>query len=165
VLVHWPASDADADANWTHRATIDAIGGVTAGGATVVARLPRLWSLQGRAVARWADGEPAAVESSVGNGCIRDVAVLIDDASDVALRAPFRRFARELLAPCGGQRVSQPASAAFVTLLAGNGALASASLLRARSNESSRWTPWLLLAAAILLSAELAIRRASGRRT
>ena len=108
VLVHWPANDSSAD--WVHRPAIDAIGGVSANGSTVVARFPRLWSLQGLAVARWADGEPAAVEHAAGDGCIRDVALLVDDASDVTLRAPFRRFASELVGPCGGPRSARPLS-------------------------------------------------------
>jgi hypothetical protein len=163
TLVHWPSSDSAAD--WPHRAAIDAVGAVTANGATVVARFPRLWSLPGRAVARWVDGEPAAVEHAVGDGCIRDVAVLIDDASDVALRAPFRRFALDLLAPCGGRRLTQPLGSALVASLAGNGGLASAASLRDPAHESSRWTPWLLAAAALLLMAELAIRRTPGTRS
>lgn len=162
VLVHWPANDSSAD--WPHRVTIDAIGGITANGATLVARFPRLWALQGPAVARWADGEPAAVERPIGDGCMRDVSLLIDDASDVALRAPFRRFARELLSPCGGRRDLAPLNAAFVASLAGNGALAAASALRDTANDASRWTPWLLAMAAVLLIAELSIRRATGVR-
>jgi hypothetical protein len=157
VLVHWPATDDGAD--WRGRQPIDAIGGVTASGATVVARFPRLWSLQGSVVARWADGEPAAVERVVGDGCIRDVAVLIDEASDVTLRAPFRRFVTELLAPCGGVRVTRPLTAEYIATLAGSGGLASARALGDGTPGSSRWTPWLLAVAALLLIAELAIRR------
>jgi hypothetical protein len=157
VLVHWPATDDGAE--WLPRQPIDAIGGVTANGATVVARFPRLWSLQGFAIARWADGEPAAVERAVGEGCIRDVAVLIDEASDVTLRAPFRRFVTELLAPCGGVRATRPLSAEYVASLAGSGGLASARALGDGTTGSSRWTPWLLAVAALLLIAELAIRR------
>ena len=157
VLVHWPASDTSA--NWTPRPTIDAIGGVTANGATAVARFPRLWSLQGAAVARWADGEPAAVERAIGDGCIRDVAVLLDEASDVTLRGPFRRFATELLGPCGGSRSAQPLSEASVASLVGGTELASARAVRDGATATSRWTPWLLALAALVLIAELAIRR------
>ena len=157
VLVHWPANDSSTD--WVHRPTIDAIGGVSANGATVVARFPRLWSLRGSIVARWADGEPAAVEHAVGDGCIRDVAVLVDDASDVTLRAPFRRFAAELVGPCGGQRSARPLSEERVAALVGSGGLASARALTDGKTVSSRWTPWLLALAALLLVAELAARR------
>jgi len=156
VLVHWPARDSDA---WKRRPAIDAIGGVTAGAATVVARFPRLWVLEGRTIARWSDGEPAAVERATGDGCIRDVGVLIDDASDLALRAPFRRFAAELVAPCGGTFAATPIDSATRASLAGTGALAPAIALHDRAVASSRWTPWLLALAALLLIAELALRR------
>ena len=157
VLVHWPASDADA--SWTPRASIDAIGAVTSGSATLVARFPRLWILDGRPVARWADGEPAAVERTVGAGCIRDVGVLLDQASDLTLREPFRRFAASLLVPCGGTRSSRPIDSTMRATLAGNGPLAPSSTFRDRAAESSRWTPWLLALGALLLIVELAVRR------
>jgi hypothetical protein len=161
VLVRWPASDSSAN-DWPPSPTIDAIGAVTAGGATLVARFPRLWSLQGgRTIARWADGEPAAVEHAMGAGCVRDVAVLIDESSDVTLHAPFRRFASELLSPCGGSRATQPVDSSVIAALAGTGALAPAAALRDNANDSSRWTPWLLAAAALILIGELAVRRAA----
>ena len=156
ALVHWPARDTDA---WKRRAAIDAIGGVTAGGATVVARFPRLWVLEGTGVARWSDGEPAAVERATGEGCIRDVGVLIDDASDLALRAPFRRFAAEMIAPCGGTLATAPVDSTTRAELAGTGLLAPAIGLRDRDVASSRWTPWLLALGALLLIGELALRR------
>jgi hypothetical protein len=161
VLLHWPTSDSSV--TWPRRATIDAVGGVASGDATLIARFPRLWVLTGQAVARWADGEPAAVEHATGEGCIRDVGVLIDDASDLALRAPFRAFARSLLAPCGGARDPSAVSPALHASLAGTGPLPVANDLRDRSTEVSRWSPWLFGLAALLLIAELAIRRAQGR--
>lgn len=157
VLVHWPASDSSAD--WTHRPTLDAIGAVTARGATVVARFPRLWSLQGAVIARWADGEPAAVEHAVGEGCIRDVAVLVDEAGDLTLRTPFRRFVAELLKPCGARGSVFPMGEANIAALAGTGGLAPARALVDAKTAAPRWTPWLLVVAALLLIAELAVRR------
>ena len=159
VLVHWPATDSAAD--WPKRATIDAIGGVASASGAIVARLPRLWSVTGRAIARWADGEPAAVERALGAGCIRDVAVLVDPASDVTLRAPFRDFSRALLAPCGGARAFAAVDSATLSMLAGTGRLASARALRGGADESSRFTPWLLALGAVLLLVELAVRRPS----
>lgn len=161
VLVHWPATDVDAD--WAHRASIDAIGGVTTARATLVGRFPRPWALTGRVVARWADGEPAAVESVVGAGCIRDVGILVDESSDLTLRESFRSMAYELLAPCEGRRAITPLDAASVASLAGTGPLASSTSLRDRGTETSRWSPWLLVAAALALIAELSVRRASSR--
>lgn len=163
VLVHWPASDADAA--WPRRPTIDAIGGVTSSTGTLVSRFPRLWTLTGPAVARWADGEPAAVEHRIGDGCIRDVGVLLDDASDVTLRTPFRAFARALLAPCGGFHDSRPVDDATLRALAGSGALAPAAAFRAGITTSSRWTPWLLLVCALLLITEWAVRKSERRLT
>lgn len=163
VLVHWPASDADAV--WPRRANIDAIGGVTSATGTLVSRFPRLWTLAGPTVARWADGEPAAVERRTGDGCIRDVGVLLDDASDVTLRTPFRAFARALVAPCGGMRDTRPLDDAALRALAGRGALAPAAAFRAGITSSSRWTPWLLLVAAMLLITEWAARKSERRLT
>ena len=157
VLVHWPARDNVA--GWRRRASIDAIGAVTANGATVVARFPRLWQVEGDPIARWSDGEPAATERSVGDGCIRDVGILMDEASDLALRAPFRRFMGELIGPCGGAVATGLIDSTTRASLAGGPSLAAATDVRDRTIESSPWTPWLLALAAVLLIGELALRR------
>jgi len=164
VAVHWPANDSVA--NWQPRPTIDAIGGVTSSSGTLIGRFPRLWALRGHAVARWADGEPAAVEYAVGRGCIRDVAIVFDPASDITLRAPFRQFAARLLEPCGENRRTLRADSALVGSIAGGSRftrLAPASALRDRMSESSAWTPWLLALGAALLVVEMAIRRLDRR--
>jgi hypothetical protein len=161
VLIHWPA--ADDEAHWPKRATLDAIGGVASSGGALIARFPRLWVVQGRAIAHWADGEIAAVERPLGGGCIRDVAIVFDPSSDVTLRAPFRQFVRPLLEPCGGARGSSPLDSVRVAAIAGAGALASSRALRDRAGESSRWTAPLLFAVAALLLLELALRRSARR--
>ena len=161
VLVVWPASDSVA--SWPRRQTIDAIGGVTSAGGGLIARFPRPWVLHGVAVARWIDGEPAAVETRTGNGCIRDVGILLDPASDVALRRPFRRFAASLLAPCGGSRAVDALDARGMTVLAGAGSLAAVGSLRDTTGERAGATPMLLGIAALFLLAELVVRRARGR--
>jgi hypothetical protein len=157
VLIHWPS--ADENARWPKRPTIDAIGAVASGGGTMVARFPRLWVLNGRASARWADGEPAAVEHATGGGCIRDVAIVFDPESDATLRPSFRDLVQPLLAPCGGARASAPLAAPMLERLAASGPLASRDALRDPSSETSRWTPWLLFVVAALLTLELALRR------
>ena len=159
VLVHWPSADSSAD--WPKRATIDAIGGVASSTGAIVARLPRLWSVNGRAIARWSDGEPAVVEHpfGAGGGCVRDVAVIVDPASDVTLRQPFRDFSRALLAPCGGARTFAPVDSAVLSRLEGAGPLATARNFRGAGDEASRFTPWLLALGAVLLLVELALRR------
>lgn len=160
IVVHWPATDSAV--NWPRRAMIDAIGGVTTATGTLVGRFPRAWSLTGRPVARWADGEPAAVETQTGLGCVRDVAVLFDPVSDVTLREPFRQFAAALLEPCGGARSSHRVTGATLTQLAGSGRLAAAGAFRATEASASPATPWLLIVGALLLLVELAARRAMG---
>lgn len=157
VLVHWPRSDSAAI--WPKRARIDAIGAATSPGGTVVGRFPRLWLLRGTAVARWADGEPAATEHAVGAGCIRDVGVLLDPASDLTLRAPFREFIMPLFAACGGGAATASLGAGALAALAGRGPLATTAALHAGIDQSSASTPWLLALGALLLIAELAARR------
>jgi hypothetical protein len=159
VLVHWPAADSATD--WPKRAALDAIGGVASASGAFVARLPRLWAVNGRAVARWADGEPAATERALGSGCIRDVAVIVDPASDVTLHGPFRDFARALLEPCGAVHPFAPADSTTLAQLAGTGPLPASAMLRSSTGESSRLTPWLLVLGAALLLVELALRRPS----
>jgi hypothetical protein len=162
VLLHWPGTDSTT--MWTPRVPIDALGGVTSSSGTVVGRFPRAWQLAGTPVARWSDGEVAAVEHPLGPGCIRDVGILLDPASDLTLRAPFRRFLAGLLAPCGGARAMGPSGEGVHRVLTRGGSLAPAAAMRDRSSESSRWTPWLLVLAAALLIVELAARRTVRRR-
>jgi hypothetical protein len=165
VLVHWPATDSDAV--WPKRATIDAVGAVASTSGVVVARFPRLWSLTvapgASVVARWVDGEPAATEQRVGAGCVRDVSVLVDPASDVTLHASFARFAAAFLSPCGGARDTKPSREA-IALIAGTGPLAPADLLRAHEAAKSPLAPWLVALGILLLLIELVARRpARGR--
>jgi hypothetical protein len=164
VLVAWPATDGATA--WEPRSSIDAIGGVTSSTGVLIGRFPRVWALRGHAVARWADGEPAVVENAVGRGCIRDVGILFDPASDITLRAPFRQFVAALLAPCGGIRPSARADSLFLASFVGGPPvrhLAASSALRERTTESSTWTPWLFGLGAILLVVEMAVRKSDRR--
>jgi aerotolerance regulator-like protein len=160
VLVHWPRTSlVDTNAGWRRRARVDIVGGVEAGSAVVVAPLVRRWQLDGRIVARWVDGEAAAVEHSVGEGCIRDVGIGIDPASDAPLRPEFSRLASALLAPCGGRRSWRAAPDSVLTRLAGVGALAPAQSFGHGAAARSPWTLWLVVAAFSLLLLEWAVRR------
>ena len=165
AVLHWPASDSAA--LWLKRATIDAVGGVASATGVLVARLPRLWSPSiaagGTVLARWVDGEPAASEHPVGAGCIRDVSVLVDPASDVALRPSFVHFVAALVAPCGGARATTP-SADAMRLVAGAGPLAATDALRGRESSTSPVTPWLVALGVLLLLVELVARRPARRR-
>jgi hypothetical protein len=159
VLIHWPVTPADA--RWTRRASVDSVGGVV-GSSTLVAWLPRIWALNetnARRVARWIDGEPAAVERDLGSGCIRDVAILLDPASDLTLRPAFRRFIQSLLVPCGGRLDAALLTGDALIGLAGTGPLAAVARVRDRREITSPWTTWLLLAGSLLLILELGLRR------
>ena len=163
VLVHWPRSG-DATNAWARRARLDTVTGAASGDAVVVAPLLRAWTLDdtaGRVVARWVDGEPAAVEHARDGGCIRDVAIDVDPASDAPLRPEFRRLTTALLAPCTGAGAfdARPASDSMLARLAGAGRLASTDDFRSASGERSPWTSWLLAAALALLALEWAARR------
>jgi hypothetical protein len=159
VLLHWPATRSDA--SWPARDRVDTVGAVTST-ATVVARLPRVWNVDpsaGRPIARWIDGEPAAAERPLGDGCVRDVAILVDPASDLTLRPAFRSFLQGLLTPCGGARSSTPLPAGILDSLRGVGPLVPSSVLRDPHETTSSWTAWLLAVGALLLIVELAARR------
>ena len=156
VLVHWPA---DSARGWRARAPVDSIGAVVAGDVVVAAPFARRWIVEGMPVARWVDGEVAAVERATGSGCIRDVAIPVDPASDVALRPEFRRLLRALTLPCAFTP-RETTGESVVRMIEGAGALAPASPLRAARAERSSWTPWLFGLALALLGTEWWARRA-----
>ena len=94
--VEWPASARPPFA--VERAVKDTVGGVMAGEAIVVSTFVRTWafpkdSLRGAdVVARWVDGEPAAIEKPDGAGCVRSVAVPVSPVGDFVIRNDFVRF-------------------------------------------------------------------------
>lgn len=155
------------------RPRIDTIGAVVAGGDVLVAPFARRWvypadSLRGATVvARWVDGDPAAVESRAGTpatvSCVRSVAIPVDSTGDLVLRPDFTRLRRRLLGPCGTAAVTiDPSSPALAQLIAGSGALARADLFPEPPSVPSSLAPWLLGAAIVLAVAELALRRRAG---
>ncbi|MFN8670429.1 MAG: BatA domain-containing protein [Gemmatimonadaceae bacterium] len=119
----------------------------------------------GNILARWDDGTHAAVESALGAGCIRTVAVALSADGDAALSTSLRAALRELAAPCGGGSVAVVDSARLANwakpredTLAGD---RTARPAIAPDVEQGRDTQrWLLLAVALLLAAEWWMRRA-----
>ena len=162
VLVVWPARGLEAGSVLRPSA-------VTAGAATVVApfgvaRPPT----SGRVVARWADGSPAATERSLGAGCVRDVAIPIEQRSDLTLRPPFRALLAALVAPCGESApitggIGDPA-AVFARRV---DRLASGRELAAGASDRGAVVPLLLGIGLFLLVVEWIARRAmaGGART
>ena len=139
--------------------------GLLANGEVIVASLGRsAMSLRGRAVAHWADGEPAAVELAVGSGCLREVGVALPAGGDLPLHPPFQRIVRSLLTPCGAGVVARAADSASVAQLVGaTRASAAASDLRSDSGAWSSLSRWLLALALALGVAELLMRVVSSR--
>jgi len=163
AFVRWPASIDSS--GWTARAREDTAGAVIATdgerNAVVVSTFVRtVTPAAGRVIARWADGAPAATERALGAGCVRDVAIPLPRAGDLALRESTRRLVAALTAPCGGGRGAPgyaPDSA--LAQLRGSGPLVATRALETRTATSGRLATWLLAAALALLLLEPLVRR------
>ncbi len=133
--------------------------GVWAGRTTLVAPLARLaLPTQGRVVARWSDGTSAAIESTLGAGCIRTVGIGVPIAGDVTLQPAFQSIAAELMAHCGGASAAPIAPESAAATLARSGALAPATAFVDRTGPAPL-APWLFGAALLLLLCEWWMRR------
>ena len=163
VLVRWPVNAPD---DWPRRDRPDTVGAVAAGDAVLVASFARdaMPPAAGRVVARWVDGVVAATERDNGEGCLRDVAIQFPAKGDLALGESARRLVRAISAPCGGIRALVPLPESTLALLRGAGDQPAARILGRPEGEGEgegrTATFWLLLAAALLLVAELLLRRA-----
>jgi hypothetical protein len=156
VVVHWPLMDSATTVSQANT------GAVLASGVVAVAPWMRMGTPTGRAIAWWVDGEPAAGESPLGSGCIRDVAIGIPRAGDVALASSTQRLVRALIAPCGAPSALGPVADSLVRQLEGSGGTAPATRLVRAGVSVSPAAPWLLGAAILLLVAELVVRRRVG---
>ncbi len=147
------------------RARPDTIGGVIAGNDLVVAGFERRWSFpsdsigNGEVVARWIDGEAAAIEWPGATGCVTSVAVPVTPVGDLAIRADFIGLVRTLTSPCLAAREFAPMSPRAIASLEGTGGLAPREAFRARSDTRSWLAPWLLALALAAAIAELFFRR------
>ncbi|MEO5579079.1 MAG: BatA domain-containing protein [Gemmatimonadaceae bacterium] len=174
VLVAWPAIARPPAAVTRARSaiTVPSIsGGVVSDSAVVIATFDRQWgfpadSLASAAViARWIDGEPAAIERAVGSGCIRSVAIPVTRGGDLVIRTEFIRLVRMLTAPCSANARLIPAAAARLASLAGAGGLAPGKTFRAASGVRSSVAPWLLALALVAALAEIFVRNWGSRRS
>jgi hypothetical protein len=163
ALIQWPAAERPRFA--VERSVRDTIGGVTAGDALVVAAFERRWrypedSIRGsEVVARWIDGQPAALETATATGCVRSVAVPVAPVGDLVIRHDFVRFVAALAGDCGSRTAMRTADAQAVARLAGSGGLASRDAFRPRGDIRSDLAPWLLGIAIAAAIAELFVRR------
>ena len=163
ALIQWPIAERPRFA--VARSARDTIGGVVAGDALVVAAFDRQWtypedSIRGsEVVARWADGQPAAVETPTANGCTRSVAVPVASVGDLVIRRDFVRFVAALAGDCASRTAMRAADPPGVARLAGSGGLAPRDAFRPRGDIRSGLAPWLLGFAIAAAIAELFVRR------
>ncbi|MEO7218689.1 MAG: BatA domain-containing protein [Gemmatimonadaceae bacterium] len=149
---------------------IDTVGAVIAGGHVVVAPFERRWRFiadslgQARVIARWVDGQPAAIEKDSGGACTKSVLVSVDSTGDIALRPDFIAFRNAIAAPC--RRAQSGADTGLAVLLAGRSErLASTGSLPAAVDGRSMVARWMILAAIVLAIVEMVLRRPRVGRT
>jgi hypothetical protein len=162
VLLAWPARfDAPA-----RPAAVTAFG---ESDATVVAPFVRMGlaadpsDANARILARWNDGAPAVVQSSLGGGCVRHVGIGVPLAGDITLRAPFGALLDALTVPCAGRR-GRPLADSTLAWLTGapSSRLAPARLVAADDSSRTSRLPAVLLGISLaLLAAEQLLRRRS----
>jgi hypothetical protein len=153
VLLHWPSDTADTELSAQ---------GVVVGDVVLAAPLVRRTvapSGDALVMARFADGSPAVVEQTHGDGCIREVGFDFPPAGDVPLRESSRRVGALLAGPCQQHATYAKVDSARLATLQGEGALLATSRLPRAPKRGSRTTAWLLIIGALLLLAEVAARR------
>lgn len=162
-VIEWPENSRPRGA--IPRASVDTIGGVIAGEALVVSAFERKWSYPADSVrgsdvvARWIDGEPAAIETPSSVGCRRSVAVPVPAVGDLVIRRDFVRFVGALSGDCAFVTSRIPADDAPVARLAGAGGMAPREAFRPRGDLRSALAPWLLGLAIVAATLEMFVRR------
>jgi hypothetical protein len=135
---------------------------VAMGDDVIVAALGRDTLQEGGTVlARWADGAPAAVETVIGDGCVRTVGIGVPVAGDLPLAPSFQRIVNGLIDACAGAHASTgaPADSSRAAALAAGGGAASGSTLANGDERPVPLAPWLLALALACALAELLLRR------
>lgn len=163
TMISWPASARPIGS--VARSVVDTIGGVTTGANLVVSAFERRWMFSpdsirdAEVIARWTDGEPAAVEWSTSSGCTRSVLVPVTSAGDLVIRADFTKLVTALAGLCAWQAPFIRADAGAIAMLQGLGGLASRNVFQSRGATHSWLAPWLLGTALALAIAEIFLRR------
>ena len=172
VLVEWPRDGVPA--GWRAVSIPDTVGAVSAAGVALVAplvrtALPPALSDSVQAIAWWSDGVAAAIERTRGLGCVREVALVIDDGSDLLLSPAADGLLRVLRAPCGDRSVPAPRDDERAQALAAGTATVNAAHFRvADERVGVRRDSWLTIAllmlALVALLVEALVRRDGIRR-
>jgi hypothetical protein len=137
---------------------------VVMGDDVIVAALGRgALSTDGVVRARWADGAPAAVERSVGRGCLREVAIGVPVAGDLPLSPSFQRIVNGLTDACLGSRslAGLPIDSARLVRFADPAHAAAGAELAHGAERPAPVVPWLLGLALACALGELLVRRTS----
>lgn len=159
----WPSSSRPRFA--VARNQHDTVGGVMSGESRVVSTFERRWmfppdSLRGSdVIARWVDGEPAAIEKPDATGCIRSVAIPVSPVGDFVIRKDFVRLVSSLSHACTAFTSLAPADPNTVAKLEGKGGLAPRTAFQPLTDARSNLAPWLLALALAAAIAELFLRR------
>jgi hypothetical protein len=151
LLVHWPVGFPPGDS----------VGAVVTSRTVLIAPFARPGAvLDGSPIAWWVDGQVAATASRFGSGCLKQVAIPIDPAGDLALRERLRDLIADMLSPCGGLRDFRLADSGLRAALIGTRptAVPTASL-PPLPDAGRQLPPWLLAAGLLFLVAEQVLRR------
>jgi hypothetical protein len=166
IQLDWPAASRPSFA--VEREQRDTVGGVVARESAVVSTFDRRWafpadSLRGAEVlARWVDGEPAAIEKPDGLGCLRSVAIPVSPVGDFVIRKDFVQFVSSLSGACAATTSLAPAHPDDVAKLERTGGLAAREAFQPLTDARSDLAPWLLALALAAATAELFVRRRRG---
>jgi hypothetical protein len=161
--LEWPSSSRPRYA--VERSPRDTVGGVMAEKSLVVSTFERRWSfppdsLRGAdVIARWVDGEPAAIEIPDGTGCVRSVAIPVSPVGDFVIRKDFVRFVSSLSTACAATTSLVPADPDAVARLERKGGLAPREAFQPLTDVRSDLAPLLLALALAAAIAELFVRR------
>lgn len=156
VAVVWPR---------TLRGDSQRVDGVHAGGATALGHfIKSTVTDSGIVVARWVDGDVAALERPVGRGCIRTVGFDLPDVGDFTLSPGFQRLAAELLAPCGGKASGRVAPDSLIAIVANAPRQPVPGRVPDESGNANRMASVLMMLAVLLSIGEFMIRRRSPSR-
>ena len=145
------------------RNRIDTVGAVVADGHVVVAPFERRWRfvsdslVHSRVIARWIDGEPAAIARDSGSTCTRSITVPIDSSGDMLLRPSFASFRTAVMAPC--RRVASAPDSGAAMMLTSAGALAAARQFPPSVDIDSPLARWLAAIAIVLAIVDMILRR------
>lgn len=166
IILHWPSSERPA---FSSPAPATTHAGLVAGSVVQIASFTTHFeftpdSARGaRVVARWLDGAPAAIQRNVAGGCVRSVNIAVPQKGDLAIRPEFVAIVSQLISPCAFASSPAPLPDSVLAQLKGGNAAAARSAFAGDDEQTSPFTPWLLLAALMLLGLEQLLRRNSKR--